>query len=176
MTSTYSYPPTDPEIATIVEQLTKSLEQLPQVLEQFDLASEKGVTLGELRGITKTEFDALYNIATKLCNDGAFEHALPICLQLMLHDPTDKRYVFQTGSCLQRLGEYKYAAILFARTLDLKPDETVAAYRLAECLLAIDKFTEAKAIFEKLVEISRGKFHCRELFELAQARIHSLQH
>lgn len=176
MTSAYSYPPTDPEIAAIVELVTNSLKQLPQVLKQFDQAMEKGITLGELRGITQTEFNALFNIASKLCNDGAFEHALPICLQLMLHDPTVSRYAFQTGTCLQRLGEYKYAAILFARTLDLQPNEAAAAYRLAECLLAIDKSIEAKALFEMVIELSRGKFHCRELYELAEARIVSMQH
>ncbi len=176
MPSTYPYPPTDPEIAAIVEQLTNSLEHLPQVLEQFDQAMKEGVTLGELRGITKTEFNSLFKITSKLCNDGAFEHALPICLQLMLHDPTDSRYAFQTGSCLQRLGEYKYAAILFARTLDLQPNEAAAAYRLAECLLAIDKSIEAKALFEMAIELSRGKFHCRELYELAEARISGMQH
>lgn len=175
MPSTYSYPPTDPEIATIVEQFTNSLEQLPQILEQFDQAMIQGVTLGELRGITQIEFNALYNIASKLCNDGSFEHALPICLQLMLHDPTDSRYAFQTGACLQRLGEYNYAAILFARTLDLQPNEAAATYRLAECLLAIDKSIEAKALFEMVIELSRGKFHYRELYELAEARILSMQ-
>jgi hypothetical protein len=35
---------------------------------------------------------------------------------------------------------------------------------------------EAKALFEMAVELSRGKFHCRDLFELAEARILSLQH
>ena len=176
MPSTYSYPPTDSDIAALVEQLTTSLEQMPTVLEHFDQSMREGATLGELRGITRAEFNALYKIACKLCNDSAFKHALPVSLQLMLHDPADSRYAFQAGSCLQRLGEYKYAAILFARTLDLKSDETAAAYRLAECLLEIDRSTEAKALFEMVIELSRGKFHCRELYELAEARILSLQH
>lgn len=171
MPSTYSYPPPDSDIAAIVDQLTNSLEQLPEVLKQFDEAMQGGITLGELRGITQTEFNALYHVASKLCDEGAFQHALPVSLQLMLHDPNDSRYAFQAGTCLQRLGEYKYAAILFARTLDLIPDEAAAAYRLAECLLAIDKSIEAKALFEMVIELSRGKFHCRELYDLAVARV-----
>lgn len=175
MPSNFSHPPNDPEIVAIVEQLTNSLEQLPIVLEQFDQSMQAGATLGELRGITKVEFDALYKVTCKLCNDGDFEHALPVSLQLMLHDPVDDRYAFQAGSCLQRLGEFNYAAILFARTLDLKPDEAAAAYRLAECLLAIEKPVEAKALFDMAITLSRGKFHCRQLQELAEARIFSLQ-
>ena len=176
MPSTYSYPPADSDIAALVKQLTTSLENMPTVLKHFDQSMQEGATLGALRGITAAELQALYNIACTLCNDGAFEHALPISLQLMLHAPADSRYTFQAGSCLQRLGEFKHAAILFARTLDLKSDEAAAAYRLGECLLTIDRLVEAKALFEMAIELSRGKFHCRDLYELAEARILSLQH
>ena len=175
MPSTYAYPPADSDIAAIVEQLTHSLEKIPVVLEEFNQSMQEAATLGQLRGINQAEFNALYNIACKLCNDGDFEHALPISLQLMLHDPADSRYAFQTGSCLQRLGEFKSAAILFARTLDLVPDDAAAAFRLAECLLVIEFLVEAKFMFERSIELARGKFHCQELQELAEARILSLQ-
>lgn len=174
MSSYYEYPPADPEVAAIVEQLSTSLEDLPAVLEQFDEALKQGATLGELRGITTEEFASLYRIACKLCNDGEFKHALPVALQLMLHDPKDSRYAFQSGSCLQRLGEFNYAAILYARALDLKRDDAAAAYRLGECLLATDHTVEAKNMFEMAIESARGKFHCRELQELAETKLSSL--
>ena len=171
MTSTYSYPPADPEIAALVEQLNANLESLPEILEQFSESLQQGPTLGELRGITSEEYADLYRIACNLCDEGQFNHALPIALHLMLHDPADSRYVFQAASCLQRLGEYDCAAILFARTIYLKPDEAAAAYRAGECLLGIKKPTEAKALFEIAIELSRGKFHCRQLQEFAEAKI-----
>lgn len=174
MSSIYSHPPTDPEVASIVEQLTASLEDFPAMMEQFSASLEQGQTLGELRGISKNEYAALYRVASKLCDDGEFNHALPVSLHLMLHDPADSRYAFQAGSCLQRLGEFKHAAILYARTLDLNPDEAAAAYRAAECLLAIKKTVEAKSLFEMAIELSRGKFHCRELQEMAEAKIKML--
>jgi len=174
MSSIYSHPPTDPEVASIVEQLTASFEDFPALMKQLSESLEQGTTLGELRGITKDEYAALYRIACKLCDDGEFNHALPVSLHLMLHDPADSRYAFQAGSCLQRLGEFKHAAILYARTLDLNPDEAAAAYRAAECLLAIEKKVEAKALFEMAIELSRGKFHCRELQEMAEAKIKML--
>lgn len=176
MPSTYDYPPADPEVAAIVGQLSASLEDLPAVLEQFEESLKQGATLGELRGITREEFDSLYRIACNLCNSGEFKHALPIALQLMLHDPRDSRYAFQAGSCLQRLAEYNYAAILFARALDLKQDDAAAAYRLGECLLAINHPFEAKAMFDMAIENARGKFHCRELQDMAEAKLSSLNH
>lgn len=174
MSSIYSHPPADPDVASIVEQLTASLEDFTAMMDQFRASLEQGQTMGEQRGISKDEYAALYRIACKLCDNGEFNHALPVALQLMLHDPADSRYAFQVGSCLQRLGEFKHAAILYARTLDLNPEDAAAAYRAAECLLAIEKPVEAKALFELTIELSRGKFHCRPLQDLAEEKIQIL--
>ena len=174
MQTDFLHPPADPEVAAVVERLTSNLEDLPAVLQQFDESLQHGVTLGELRGVTADEYSALYGMAKNLCDEGQFKHALPIALNLMIHSPKDGRYAFLCATCLQRLGQDDGAALLFACTLELLPQEAAAAFRLAECFERLGKKDEAKASYDMAVELARGKFECRELQDLASTRAATL--
>ena len=175
MIDTYIHPPADPEVAGIVGQLAEGLQNLQETLEQCREQLEQGTTLGELRGITDDEYDALYRIARDLCDKGDFHHALPVALQLALHNPANYRYPFIAGACLQRLGHAPQAALMYALACDVNPDDAASAYRLGECLVAAERPEEAKQFLHKAVELSYGKFHCRELQELARKRLDGLR-
>lgn len=171
----YTYPPADHEVADIVGQLSVGLENLPDVIAEFEEVIKKGTSPGDLKGITKDEFTALYRIARKLYDDGDFIHALPVCMQLMLHNPKDSRHSFLTAACLQRLKEYPQAAVLFACTLHLKPEDAAAAFRLGECLMKMGQPSEARQAFDMAIELSRCKFQYRQLQELAEKKVALLQ-
>lgn len=174
MQTGFLHPPADPDIAAIVERLATNLDDLPAILQQFDESLKQGETLGELRGVTAEEYSALYKIATRLCDDEQFQHALPVALNLMIHNPKEGRYAFLCATCLQRLGHDDGAALLFACTLELLPQEAAAAFRLAECFERLGKKIEAKASYDMAVELARGKFECRELQDLASSRSEAL--
>ena len=175
MNSIYIHPPANPEVAGIVNQLTEGLQHIEQIIEECREYLDKGHTLGELRGITNEGYAALYKIAHELCDQGDFQHALPVALQLTLHQPTDSRYPFMTGSCLQRLKHFDSAALMYALSLDVDPEHAAAAYRLAECLIAIEKSAEAIPFLHKAIDLSYGKFDKRTLMEMAQKKLDGLQ-
>jgi len=175
MNSTYIHPPANPEVAGIVTQLAEGLQHIEQIIEESREYLDQGYTLGELRGITDEGYAALYKIAHELCDQGEFQHALPIAFQLTLHQPTDSRYSFITGACLQRLKQFDSAALMYALSLDVDPEHAAAAYRLAECLIAIGKPEEAKPFLHKAIDLSYGDFDKRTLMEMAQKKLDSLR-
>jgi tetratricopeptide (TPR) repeat protein len=78
------------------------------------------------------------------------------------------------GSCLQRQNQPEQAVLLFAQTLLLQPDDAAAAYRLGECLLAIDRNEEARDVLLETVELCRGNERYRRIYELATERLAAL--
>ncbi len=174
MSSTYLHPPADTDIAAIVGQLADGLTNLQQTLEQCREQLEQGYTLGELRGVTEAEYAALYRIARDFCDRGDFHHALPVALQLTLHNPANYRYPFIAGACLQRLGQPERAALMYALACDANPDDAASAYRLGECLIATSRPDEARQFLHKAVDLSYGKFHCRELQTRARNKLEAL--
>lgn len=174
MTDAYIHPPADPEVANIVATLTQGLQNIQQTIEQCREQIDQGYTLGELRGVTDEGYAALYKTAHDLCDQGHFHHALPVALQLTLHKPTDSRYPFMTGSCLQRLGHLEPAAMMYALTLDANPEHAAASYRLGECLIAVGKSEEAVPFLNKAIELSYGDFSKRKLMEMAKAKLNHL--
>lgn len=174
MSSAYVYPPRDPEVAAIVEQLSERLAALPNELDWLQSLAASGRTLAEVRGISVDELNALYGVGYDLCNEGSFHHALPIALQLVLHAPREPRYSFMAGSCLQRQHQPEQALLMFAQTLLLQPEDAAAAYRLGECLLALDRQEEARKVLLETVEMCRGNELYRRIYELAMERLADL--
>jgi tetratricopeptide (TPR) repeat protein len=176
MSSPYQHPPSDPHIAKLVARLSAGLATLPAELERHREALEKGATLGSLRGIADEEHQALYLVACRLCDEDQFDHALPLALQLVAHQPRDSRFSFLCASCLQRTGMEPDAALFYAICLELDGANAAAAYRLGECLEAMRYGREAMEAYARAVEICRGQFHYAELQDMAQARIDQLEY
>jgi predicted Zn-dependent protease len=174
MSTTYIHPPSDPAVAAIVEQLSERLEVLPDELDWLQSLAASGRTLAEVRGISPDELDALYDVGYQLCNEGSFHHALPIALQLVLHAPLEPRYSFMAGSCLQRQNQPEQAVLLFGQTLLLRPEDAAAAYRLGECLLALDREQDARDVLLETVEMCRGDEQYRRIYERATERLAAL--
>ena len=174
MSSPYQHPPSDPHVATLVARLSASLETLPAAFERHRAALEEGATLGSLRGIPDEQHQAVYQVACKLCDEDQFEHALPLALQLVAHQPHDSRFAFLCASCLQRTGMAPDAALFYAVCLDLDSTHAAAAYRLGECLEAMCYVREAIEAYAKAVDICRGQFNYARLQDMAQTRIDQL--
>lgn len=174
VTDTYIYPPADPEVASIVARLTDGLQNIREALAECRGQLEQGYTLGELRGISDEGYAALYKIAHDLCDQGDFQHALPVALQLTLHKPTDSRYAFMAASCLQRLGHTETAALMYALAIEVAPEHAAASYRLGECLIAIGKPDESVAFLNKAIDLCYGNLDRRKLMDMAKARLERL--
>lgn len=174
MSSPYQHPPADPDMAQLVASLSASLETLPAELERHREALENGATLGSLRGITDEEHGALYQAASRLCDESQFHHALPLALQLVAHQPRNSRFAFLCASCLQRTGKAPDAALFYAICLELDSAHAAAAYRLGECLEWMGYAREAMEAYARAIDICRGQFHHAGLQDAAQARMDQL--
>lgn len=171
MADAYIHPPADPAVADIVATLNEGLQNLEHTLEQARLQLEQGYTLGELRGITDEGYASLYKIARDLCDKGEFHHALPVALQLTLHNPTDSRFAFMAGSCMQRLGHHEPAALMYALAIDVEPEHAAASYRLGECLWSLGRNEDAIPFLQKCIDLSYGNFDRRKLMDLAKEKL-----
>jgi tetratricopeptide (TPR) repeat protein len=176
MSTEYLHQPSDPEVAELVERLTASLNDLPNTLAACRAQLEQGCKLGDLRGITTAEYAALYELARGLCDRQAFHHALPIALQLTLHDPANGRYAFMAGACLQRLRQHHAAALMYALACDVDADDAAAPFRLGECLAAIDRIEEARYFLNRAIDLSYGKWRCRALQDMARHKLDDIAH
>lgn len=170
----YQHLPSDPDTAQLVAGLSAGLEKLPAELERHREALENGATLGSLRGITDEEHGALYQVACKLCDDGQFQHALPVALQLVANQPRESRFAFLCASCLQRTGKEPEAAMFYAICLECDSAHAAAAYRLGECLESMACASEAMEAYARAIDICRGQFNYTKLQGMAQARMDEL--
>jgi tetratricopeptide (TPR) repeat protein len=171
MPSAYLYRPADPAVASIVETLTLNLADMPALIQSFQCELEQGKSLAECRDITNEGLESLYTLAAQLCDEAQFEHALPICLNLLIHQPRNPRYQFICASCLQRLGQLQEASVLFDYVLQLDATDAAAAYRLGECLDALGDREQAKNKFNLCIDLSYGVFRYRTIQDLARSKI-----
>jgi len=162
------------QTAAIVAQVSSSLRDLPQWMEAAFPAAQAGVSLGELRGMENRHFEALYAVATDLCDAERFTDATPIALQLTAHQPQDARFAFMAASCMQRLGQFREAAALYGLAL-LAEHSSAATYRLAECLAAMGETEKAIEAFDAAFDMSRRDERYRMLQERAADAISLLK-
>ena len=174
MSSRYIHPPSDPDIASIVERLQGDLTMLPETFDNFREVLEQGITPGQLRGITEEEYASLYMLAHQLCDQGDFHNALIISLQLTFNEPGNADYAFLAGTCLQRTGQQQKAALMYAMAFELDTDHAAAAYRAGECLWSLGKPMEAKVMLEKSLDLSRADFSRRDLMLMAEKALSGL--
>jgi tetratricopeptide (TPR) repeat protein len=165
----------DTVVAGLVADLRGALSTVPDDADSLLRLAASGVSPGQARSITREEYDALYAIARTLCNKGDFDSALPIALQLALHNPMDARFPFIAGTCLQRKKLTVRAAEMFALALAVDANHAAAMYRQGECLQAQGEREQAMRAFEATVEIARGADDLRRLHDAAAARLRRLR-
>jgi predicted Zn-dependent protease len=124
---------------------------------------------------TAGQLEDVYSTACRLCDAGNFRFAAPLALHLVTYQPTDPRFSFLAGTCLQRLGIYSNAAQMFCFTLVNCGEDAATVYRLGECLLALgDKESAGKAL-EIAFDLSRNSYDAGELQSLSEVLINTVK-
>jgi tetratricopeptide (TPR) repeat protein len=124
------HPHPDPEISSVVGQLTARLAALgaaPGALIASLVGSSPGPAADD--EFPSHDAEALYQMAAHLCNEGDFARALPIALYLTMGRERKPHHVFMAASCLQRLaamGRTQEAIQAFESAIELARDD--AAY------------------------------------------------
>ena len=133
-----------------------------------------GVTPALLHGVTDEELEATYQLAYELVMEGRYEKALEYAELLVRMDPAEQRYLFAFALCLHHVGEYASAARYYAEALVLKATDAVCAFRMGECLMAMQDLDNARTAFELCVTLSWLEADWAEVRGLAQQHLDEL--
>ena len=97
----------------------------------------------------------LYNIGVNKFSIGDYKGASTIFQLLYTLEPMNSLYVKALAGCLQITEDYENAGFFYSYTYDI--DASSANYDCmfyhANCLLKLDKKTEAKGIFESFINL-----------------------
>ena len=154
--------PKDITAESLFGPLPTSMEQFNQLIQAATSASESGKTLGDVKQIARQDLNTLYDQALALCEKEEWSEAALIAVQLSMHDIRNPRFLFLTGTCLQRLQQMQMAAGVFGLAL-MEREEPITLFRLAECLAASGAFGPARQAFDACYDMCRGDFVHREL-------------
>lgn len=103
-----------------------------------------------------------------------YEAALEDAWLLAYDAPWDRDGAIAFATCVQHLGDPEVAARHYAIALLLDERDAYCAYRIGECLGALDLLDEARDAFEAAVEMSWGTPAFQEVREHALQRIDEL--
>lgn len=172
-TASLSRPPLD--VFSLAQACRNDLGEMLRTPDAVEMLAERGITLGDVRGLTQSHYEALYQVGKTLCKQLEFEQALPIALDLVANEGSDPRFYFLAGTCLLHLRDRNNAVIMFEKCLEGDPGHAVAMYRLGECMAAFGQEQEAQRAFEAVVDIGRGQEKFSKLQRMAQVRLDGLR-
>lgn len=164
----------DPEIRDSVLLAMELLEQMPQHLERWQSSLAKNQTLASCLQLDAEAIARSRRLATRLCDDGDFLLALPLAMVCASYASDDPEHCFLAGTCLQRLGQPASAVHFYRVALQLNEADAASAYRLAECLEAVEQSEQASHLYQWVTELARGNFALRGLQDMASARLAQL--
>ena len=117
---------------------------------------------------TAEQLEAVYDTACRLCDEENFHFASALALHLAPYRPTEPRFSFLAGTCLQRQGMPSSAARFFCSALVCGGDHSASLFRLGECMLALGDTASADRAFDAALDVSRSAQGTEELQHEAQ--------
>lgn len=111
-----------------------------------------GVTMGDLKGIKKSDCEVVYAIAHSFYSQARYRDAYPLFGWLLYMKPYERRFVTACAACEQMLKKYDMAAshYLTAALLDLQDAQPL--FHMAECLIAGGRFEDAQEPLDSVIE------------------------
>ena len=124
---------------------------------------------------TPGQLEAVYDTACRLCDEGNFRFASVLTLHLVSYKPSDARFAFIAGTCMQRVGLHAHAARLYCCALVTGGDDPATLYRLAECLLALRDNANAEKALDAAVDLTRQLEHPGRLQAMAHELLENIK-
>ena len=121
---------TDRELSTVEELARQCLEQ--------------GAALGDIRGYTADEMDAVYLLAHNAYQQHKYDDARKLFYFLAENDHTESRYWMGLAACLQLTGEHTEAVAAYGMAALLDATNPEPPLRACECYLALRDLAAAR--------------------------------
>jgi type III secretion system low calcium response chaperone LcrH/SycD len=156
------------------EQFMAPQDASPQPVSLAQALFKYGATPADLEGVTQDELEATYHVTYELMMSQQYDQAVEYAELLVRLDPGEHRFLFAFALCLQHLDEFESAANFYAQALVLRADDAVCAFRIGECMVALEDLDNARTAFEMCVQLSWLSPDYAEVRELSQQRLDTL--
>ena len=136
---------------------TKLAEELDNEIK--DVAKklfQDGATLGELKGITPRELNAVYQMGLGFYNTGRYDDAEKVFSFLVLFDHLESKYWLAAGAVQQVKKNFEKAKAAYTQAAILDIHSPKPQYYVAECYLALGQKDDAVASLDTLLEYCTG--------------------
>ena len=140
----------DTNNATIDAVLDKDLKALAKRIFQ------DGATLAELKGITRRELNAVYQMGLGFYNTGRFDDAEKVFTFLAMFDHLEPKYWLGAGAVQQVKKNFEKAKSCYVQATLLDIHNPKPQYYAAECFLALGQKDDALASLDTLFEYCTG--------------------
>ena len=137
---------------------TKLAEELDNEIK--DVAKklfQDGATLGELKGITPRELNAVYQRGLGFYNTGRYDDAEKVFSFLVMFDHLEPKYWLAAGAVQQVKKNFEKAKAAYVQAAMLDIHGPKPQYYVAECYLALGQKDDALASLETLLEYCNGQ-------------------
>ena len=131
---------------TIDADLDKDIKDLAKKLFQ------DGATLGELKGVTRRELNAVYQMGLGFYKTGRFDDAEKVFTFLVMFDHLESKYWLALGAVQQVKKDFKGAVASYAYASFLDLENPKPQLHAAECYLALGDKANAASALEALNE------------------------
>jgi tetratricopeptide (TPR) repeat protein len=119
----------------------------------MDVPEESDVSTRLTDGQANTMYTAGYNMS----RSGDHERASALFGLLQMYRPDEPKYAHATAICFRKMGRYEDAIPLFARTMELAPDDSGPAFQLIECLMLLKHHEKARGLLQLIAGVARDE-------------------
>ncbi len=122
------------------------------ILESVRLFVETNPTIGELRGISPAELEAVYSLGFNYYRTGKYDEASKIFRFLVIFDHLNAKYWLALGAVQQVQKDYQNAITSYAYSSFLDLHNPKPQFHAAECFLALGDRDNASSALQALEE------------------------
>ncbi len=115
---------------------------------------EKGGTLGDIKGFTPEEVEAVYALAYNLFQQQKYEDAEKLFQFLCFYEHLDKRFWMGLGGCRQHLKQYEGAIDAYSVLGMLDMENPYPPLHAADCYVALGDMEKAESALEAAIHWS----------------------
>jgi type III secretion system low calcium response chaperone LcrH/SycD len=130
------------------------METAVDFYSEFVKKIEAGGVLGDMSGITREQYDAVYQIACTLYDRGQYHDAGKLFSFLVVHNHLDRKHLFGYAASMQMTGNYEKALEYFGLAFVLDDDDYLPMFHACECLIALGRVEDARAGLELIIKSS----------------------
>ncbi len=149
-------------------QIEKTAALIQEVLEN-------GGTLGDLKGFTPEEMEAVYSLAYNLHQQGRFEEAEKLFQFLCFYEHLDKRFWMGLGACRQQLKRHREAIEAYSVLGMLDMENPYPPLHAADCYVALGDMEKAESALEAALHWSGERPEYAEVKSRAGLLLRAIQ-